>query len=109
MLWRFQWKVPVLNRCALKDPGGVSAFTERLAMYPAKGKLPERAWKRPGECIFSGMDRSRRNAIVYGIIVSWMGFPIVCVLIAAVVSAVCGCSITESSSTPWIFFGTDIG
>ena len=55
------------------------------------------------------MDRSRRNAIVYGIIVSWMVFPIACVLIAAVVSAICGCSINVGSPPPCIVFGTDIG
>jgi hypothetical protein len=55
------------------------------------------------------MDKFRRNAIVFGIIVSWAIFPVACMLLAAIVSAICGCSINEGSPTPCIVFGTDIG
>jgi hypothetical protein len=55
------------------------------------------------------MERSSRNAIVFGIILSWSVFPLICVLIAATVSAVCGCPINEGSPTPCFVFGTDIG
>jgi hypothetical protein len=55
------------------------------------------------------MERSSRNAIVFGIILSWTVFPLICVLIAATVSAVCGCSINEGSPTPCFVFGIDIG
>ena len=55
------------------------------------------------------MERSSRNAIVFGVILSWAVFPLVCVLLAATVSAVCGCSINEGSPTPCLVFGTDIG
>ena len=55
------------------------------------------------------MERSSRNAIVFGVILSWAVFPLLCVLLAATVSAVCGCSINEGSPTPCLVFGTDIG
>jgi hypothetical protein len=55
------------------------------------------------------MERSTRNAIVFGVILSWAVFPLLCVLLAATVSAVCGCSINEGSPTPCLVFGTDIG
>ena len=55
------------------------------------------------------MERSFRNAIVFGVILSWTIFPLVCVLLAAIVSAICGCSIYEGSPTPCLVFGTDIG
>ena len=54
------------------------------------------------------MDRSRRNGIAYGIIVSWAFFPIVCLLIATVVSAACGCPIGANSPAPCVVFGLDI-
>ena len=55
------------------------------------------------------MERSSRNAIVFGAILSWMIFPLICVLLAATVSAICGCSINEGSPTQCLLFGTDIG
>jgi hypothetical protein len=55
------------------------------------------------------MERSFRNAIVFGVILSWTVFPLVCVLLAATVAAVCGCSINEGSPDPCVIFGTDIG
>jgi hypothetical protein len=55
------------------------------------------------------MERSSRNAIVFGVILSWTVFPLICVLVAATVSAVCGCAINEGSPTPCLVFGTDIG
>ena len=55
------------------------------------------------------MERSFRNAIVFGVILSWAVFPLVCVLLAATVSAVCGCSLNEGSPTPCVLFGTDVG
>ena len=55
------------------------------------------------------MERSSRNAIVFGVILSWAVFPLLCVLLAAAVSAICGCSINEGSPTPCLVFGTDIG
>jgi hypothetical protein len=55
------------------------------------------------------MERSSRNAIVFGVILSWTVFPLVCVLLAATVSAVLGCSLNEGSPTPCLVFGTDIG
>lgn len=55
------------------------------------------------------MERSFRNAIVFGVILSWSVFPLVCVLLAATVSAVCGCSLNEGAPTPCVLFGTDIG
>jgi hypothetical protein len=55
------------------------------------------------------MERSSRNAIVFGVILSWAVFPLICVLVAATVSAVCGCSINEGSPSPCFVFGTDIG
>jgi hypothetical protein len=55
------------------------------------------------------MERSSRNAIVFGVILSWAVFPLVCVILAAIVSALCGCSINEGSPTPCFVFGTDIG
>jgi hypothetical protein len=55
------------------------------------------------------MDHGWRNAIVYGIFVSWTVFPIVCVLIVSAVSAICGCTVNESSPTPCVVFGVDIG
>jgi hypothetical protein len=55
------------------------------------------------------MDPRLRNAIVYGIFVSWTVFPIVCVLIVGAVSAICGCTVNESSPTPCVVFGVDIG
>ncbi len=57
------------------------------------GNSPERAWKAD-KAIDSmrRMERRLRNAIVYGVIVSWTAFPIVGALIATVVSAICGCT-----------------
>jgi hypothetical protein len=55
------------------------------------------------------MDHPLRNAIVYGILVSWTVFPIVCVLIVMAVSAICGCTMNEGSPTPCVVFGVDIG
>jgi hypothetical protein len=55
------------------------------------------------------MDKFRRNAIVFGIIVSWAIFPVAGVLLTAIVSAICGCSINDGSPTPCLVFGTDIG
>ena len=55
------------------------------------------------------MDPRLRNAIVYGIFVSWTVFLIVCVLIVGAVSAICGCTVNESSPTPCVVFGVDIG
>jgi hypothetical protein len=55
------------------------------------------------------MERSFRNAIVFGVILSWTVFPLICVLLAATVSVVCGCSINEGSPIPCLVFGTDIG
>ena len=55
------------------------------------------------------MERSPRNAIVFGAILSWTIFPLLGVLFAAIVSAVCGCSINEGSPTPCFVFGIDIG
>ena len=55
------------------------------------------------------MERSSRNAIAFGVILSWTVFPLVCVLLAATVAAVCGCSISEGSPTSCLVFGTDIG
>ena len=55
------------------------------------------------------MDRSSRNAIVFGIILSWAVFPVVCVLLATIVSAACGCSINEGSPTSCLLFGHEIG
>lgn len=55
------------------------------------------------------MERSPRNAIVFGAILSWTIFPLLGVLFAAIVSAVCGCSINEGSATPCFVFGFDIG
>ena len=55
------------------------------------------------------MEPRLRNTIVYGIIVSWMIFPLVCVLIAAAISVIFGCTVTESSSQPCIVFGVDMG
>ena len=55
------------------------------------------------------MERSTRNAIVFGVILSWAVFPLLCVLLAAAVSTICGCSINEGSPTPCLVFGTDIG
>jgi hypothetical protein len=62
-----------------------------------------------GAITLRGMDKFRRNAIVFGILVSWAIFPVACVLHAAIVSAICGCTINEGSPTPCIVFGTDIG
>ena len=55
------------------------------------------------------MERRVLNSIVYGVIVSWTAFPIVCALIATVVSAICGCTVNEAASAPCVVFGTDIG
>ena len=55
------------------------------------------------------MERRLRNAIVYGVIVSWTAFPIVGALIATVVSAICGCRVNEAVPTPCVVFGVDIG
>jgi hypothetical protein len=55
------------------------------------------------------MEPRLRNTIVYGIIVSWMVFPVVCVLIATAISAIFGCTVTESSPEPCIVFGIDMG
>jgi hypothetical protein len=55
------------------------------------------------------MERSSRNAIVFGVIVSWAIFPLICALLAATVSAICGCSINEGAPIPCLVFGTDIG
>jgi hypothetical protein len=64
---------------------------------------------RAGANSLRGIDKFRRNAIVFGIIVSWAIFPVACVLLAAILSAICGCSINEGSPTPCTLFGTDIG
>ena len=55
------------------------------------------------------MERRLLDPIVYGVIVSWTVFPIVCALIATVVSALCGCTVNEAASTPCVVFGVDIG
>ena len=55
------------------------------------------------------MDPRQRNAIVYGVIVSWMVFPIFCVLIVVVISALWGCTVNVGSPAPCIVFGVDIG
>lgn len=55
------------------------------------------------------MERSSRNAIVFGVILSWTLFPLICVLVAATISALCGGSINEGLPTPCFVFGTDIG
>jgi hypothetical protein len=55
------------------------------------------------------MDSRQRNAIVYGVIVSWMVFPIFCVLIVMAASVLSGCAVDEGSPAPCIVFGVDIG
>ena len=49
------------------------------------------------------------HAIVYGIIVSWTIFPVVCVLIVFAVAPIVGCEVNEGSPTPCLVFGVDIG
>ena len=56
-----------------------------------------------------GMDHGLRNAIVYGIFVSWTVFPLVCVLIVSAASVIFGCTVNEGSPTPCVVFGVDIG
>ena len=71
---------------------------------------PEHAWKADGAIdSIRRMERGRINAIVYGIIVSWAAFPLVSVLIATAVSAICGCTINEGSPMPCVIFGVDMG
>jgi hypothetical protein len=71
---------------------------------------PERAWKAGRRMDnIRRMDPRLRNVIVYGIIVSWTAFPIVCVLVVMAVSAICGCTVNESSPLPCVVFGVDIG
>jgi hypothetical protein len=55
------------------------------------------------------MDHGLRNAIVYGIFVSWTVFPLVCILIVGAASVIFGCTVNEGSPTPCVVFGVDIG
>ena len=71
---------------------------------------PERAWKASrGMDNIQCMDPRLRNVLVYGVIASWSLFPLVCVLIVMAVSALCGCTVNESSPTPCVVLGVDIG
>ncbi len=76
---------------------------------PSKANYQSGLGKPPTADTLRAMDKFLRNAIVFGIIVSWTVFPIACVVLVAIVSAVCGCSVNEGSPTPCILFGTDIG
>jgi hypothetical protein len=76
---------------------------------PSKANYQSGLGKPPEAHSLQAVNKFRRNAIVFGIIVSWTVFPIACVLLVAIVSGVCGCSVNEGSPTPCIVFGTDIG
>ena len=55
------------------------------------------------------MERRLINPIVYGVIVSWTAFPLVCALIATLVAAICGCTLNETAAAPCVVFGVDLG
>jgi hypothetical protein len=49
------------------------------------------------------------HAIVYGILVSWTIFPVVCVLVVIAISTIFGCQVNEGSPMPCLVFGVEIG
>jgi hypothetical protein len=55
------------------------------------------------------MEPRVRNAIIYGVIVSWTVFPVFCAFIAMVVSAISGCTVSGGPQRPCIIFGVDVG
>src|SRR5262245_40101328 len=77
---------------------------------PSKANCQSWLGKASAEDTPRAMDKSLRNAIIVGIIVSWtVFFPILFVLMVALISTMCGCSVNEGFSDACIVFATDIG
>jgi hypothetical protein len=55
------------------------------------------------------MLRSKRNVLVYVLLVLFTAFPWLCVIMAGSVANACGCALDEGSAHPCIVAGMDVG